>query len=187
MNVTILSGSSRLNNNTIRLAKAIQKIYPKSQIVDYQHYDLPNFNEDEFKIGETKFQRELILSIDKADLLFILTPEYNWFPTAEIINTIHWLGGNSTAHIFDNMVVATAGVSVGRGGRMPAVQLTYVMNKVFSFFNLNSICSPKTFEAQEILNCIAEDGKLLDNQMFNKGLDTFVSHSLKVAKRWRAN
>ena len=107
-------------------------------------------------------------------------------PFAEIINTVHQLAGDSYKHIFDNKVIATCGVSVGRGGRMPAVQLGYVFNKIFNVFNLNSITSPKTFEAQEVIKCIDSDGNLLGNEAFNKGFDSFVQYSVKVAKRWQA-
>ncbi|MEJ6661463.1 MAG: NADPH-dependent oxidoreductase, partial [Bacteroidia bacterium] len=79
---------------------------------------------------------------------------------------------------------ATVGVSAGRGGRMPAVQLGYVFNKIFNVFDLNSITSPRTFEAQEVTKCIDAEGNLLDNEMFNSGFTEFLNYSMKVAKRW---
>jgi chromate reductase len=186
MKVGILSASARKGNNTIRVAKALAKQIEGSHVVDYQMYDLPNMAEGWLNpAAQTEFQSDLINTIDASDLLIVLTPEYNWFPSAEIINTIHQLGGDSYKHIFDNLVVATVGVSSGRGGRMPAVQLGYVFNKIFNYFNLNSITSPRPFEAQEVTLCIDEDGNLLDNQPFNKGLISFVNYSLKVAERWQ--
>ena len=80
--------------------------------------------------------------------------------------------------------MATVGVSAGRGGRMPAVQLGYVFNKIFNVFDLNSITSPRTFEAQEVTKCIDAEGNLLDNEMFNSGFTEFLNYSMKVAKRW---
>lgn len=188
MNVGILSGSARKGNNTLRVAKALKKLYPEAVIVDYQEYDLPNFAEGWVNPEkETAFQSHLINTIKNSDLLIVLTPEYNWFPSAEIINTVHQLAGAAYKHIFDNMVVTNVGVSSGRGGRMPAVQLGYVFNKVFNFFALNSITSPRPFEAQEVTACIDEDGNLLDNDAFNKGFKDYLSYSLKVAKRWHVN
>lgn len=188
MNTTIISGSARPKNNTLRAAKAIQKLIAGSTLIDYTAYDLPNFNGDTSNtIGSTPWQKELLSGIEKADLLIILTPEYNWFPTAEIINTVHQLGTAKHAAIFDNKVVAFVGVSAGRGGRMPTVQLSYVFNKVFNFFNLDSITSPKGFEAQEITACVDIDGELLNNQAFNTGLKQFVNYSIKVAQRWQRN
>ena len=138
MKVCILSGSARKNNNTLRVSKALSKQFSESVIVDYQEYDLPNFNQGGVpKNNQTEFQAKLIDSIEKSDLLFVVTPEYNWFPTAEIINTIHQLAQNDYAHIFDQKVIATVGVSAGKGGRMPAVQLITVLNKIISYFNSN--------------------------------------------------
>ncbi|MDG1721132.1 MAG: NAD(P)H-dependent oxidoreductase [Bacteroidia bacterium] len=188
MRVCILSGSARKNNNTLRVAKAISNNFIDSVIVDFQDYDLPNFNQTCIsKKNLSGFQSKLINSIEKSDLLFVISPEYNWFPTAEIINTIHQLAQEDYIHIFDHKVIATVGVSAGRGGRMPAVQLVTVINKIIGFFNLESIISGNTFEVQEVTRCIDGEGLLLDNEQFNKGLTSFINYSLKVAERWHLN
>ncbi|MEY2923502.1 MAG: hypothetical protein RLZZ337_42 [Bacteroidota bacterium] len=188
MNVTIISGSARKGNNTLRVAFAIQKLMKDAEVIDFQEYDIPNFNEDFTDKGnETPFQKKLISAINESNLLFVLTPEYNWFPSAEVINMVHQLATSQYIHIFDEKVISTVGVSAGRGGRMPAVQLGYVFNKIIGFFKLNSITSPHTFEAQEVVKCIDEEGNLLDNEMFNKGFRLFVEHSAKVAQRWHHN
>ncbi len=119
--------------------------------------------------------------------MFVVTPEYNWFPTAEIINTIHQLAQEDYIHIFNHKVIATVGVSAGKGGRMPAVQLVTVLNKIIGFFKLDSMTSSNSFEVQEVTKCIDNDGVLLGNEPFNKGFLSFVSYSLKVAKRWQFN
>ncbi|MDA8885953.1 NAD(P)H-dependent oxidoreductase [Bacteroidia bacterium] len=188
MKIGIISGSARSGNNTLRVAKAISNILNNTEIVDFQSYDIPSFAEGGLDKGkETEFQLDLIRVWQESDLVFVLSPEYNWFPSAEVINMINQLGNNDYKHIFDNKVVSTIGVSAGRGGRMPAVQLGYVINKIFSFFKLNSITSPKNFEAQEITQCIDSEGNLLDNQMFNDGLTSFLDYSVKVAKRWQVS
>jgi chromate reductase len=188
MKVGILSGSARKGNNTLRVALALKKLVDNCEVVDFQEYDLPNFAEGWVNpASETPFQQHLIKTIKDADLLIVLTPEYNWFPSAEIINTVHQLAGAAYKHIFDNTVVTTVGVSTGRGGRMPAVQLGYVFNKIFNVFDLNSITSPRTFEAQEVLKCIDAEGNLLDNEIFNKGFVDYLEYSMKVAKRWQVS
>ncbi len=185
MKVAIISGSARKNNNTVKAAKAINKLVENSVLVDFQNYDLPSFAEGSLVRGEeTSFQKQLVDAIDNCDLLFVLTPEYNWFPTSEVINMVHQLANDRYSSIFNNLVVANIGVSSGRGGRMPAVQLGYVFNKIFNYFNLDSITSPKTFEVQEISQCIDHDGNLLSNEAFNSGFKDFLAYSVKVAKRW---
>ena len=48
MNVAIISGSARANNNTLRVAKAIQlhltNLNHLSSVVDFTFYDLPLIN-----------------------------------------------------------------------------------------------------------------------------------------------
>ncbi|MFY0644015.1 MAG: NAD(P)H-dependent oxidoreductase [Bacteroidia bacterium] len=188
MKVAILSGSARLDNNTIRVARAIQKELGEGVIVDYRTYDLPNANQESMHKGNlTEFQTSLVNAIDEAQLLFVLTPEYNWFPSAEIVNTVHQLASNEFRHIFHDKVAAFVGVSTGRGGRMPAVQLSYVFDKIFNVFNLHSISSPKKFESQFTTQCIDEEGVLLDNEAYNQGFKEFVQYSLNVARRWHSN
>jgi len=45
MKITVLSGSARKGNNTLRVAKAIKKIYLETTIIDYQEYDIPSFSD----------------------------------------------------------------------------------------------------------------------------------------------
>lgn len=185
MKIAVISGSARKNNNTLRVAHAIRQQLPEAEVVDFQDYDLPSFADGSIDPEHlSEFQEKLIGSIENSDLLFVLSPEYNWFPTSEIINMVHQLANKKFKHIFDQMVVATIGVSTGRGGRMPAVQLGYVFNKIFNFYSLNSITSPKTFEVQEVLKCIDSEGNLLENSAFNDGFTEFLDYSVKVAKRW---
>ena len=153
MKVTILSGSARLDNNTIRVAKAIQKEIGEATIIDFRPYDLPNANQDSMHPDNlTEFQKGLVEAIDEAELLFVLTPEYNWFPSAEIVNMVHQLASKEFRHIFHDKVAAFIGVSTGRGGRMPAVQLSYVFDKIFNVFNLHSISSPKSLNLNLLHN-----------------------------------
>ena len=188
MKTAIISGSARLDNNTMRVALAIQAMLEEAHIVDMRAYDLPNANEGFLNKGSlTPFQKELIDSIDEAELLIVLTPEYNWFPSAEVVNMVHQLASKDFSHIFDNMVAAFVGVSTGRGGRMPAVQLSYVFDKIFNVFHLQRISSPKKFESQFTTQCISEQGVLLDNELYNKGLKDFVHYSINVADRWHSN
>ena len=61
MKVGIISGSARKGNNTLRVAKAIQKELNNGIIVDFQEYDLPNFAEGWVAPdSETSFQQHLI-------------------------------------------------------------------------------------------------------------------------------
>jgi chromate reductase len=64
MNIAILSGSARANNNTIRVGKALtlrlQNLAHQVSLVDFQQYDIPLINQGNIEESSfTSFQKEL--------------------------------------------------------------------------------------------------------------------------------
>lgn len=189
MKVAIISGSARIGNNTLRVAKAMQRVIHEhgvsSEITDFQYYDLPFINAGSLSPDDlTQFQHKLIQNIDQSQLVIILTPEYNWFPSAELVNMVHQLGTKTFRHLFDDKVFAFCGVSTGRGGRMPTVQLSYVFDKIINVFNTHSITCPKKFESQFTTQVLDAEGNSLGNSEYDKGLTSFIAYALHTAERW---
>lgn len=188
MNIQIQSGSPQKNSQSLRVAKAIHNSVSTehtSSIVDFNNYDIPFINAGSVKKSAfTPFQKQLIEGWDAADLVFVISPEYNWFPSAEIINTIHQLGSRDFKHLFDNKVFAFVGVSSGRGGRIPTMQLTTIYNKLFNVFSTHAISSGKTFESQFTSKVLDENGNSLGNAEYDKGLSAFVNYSVELSQRW---
>lgn len=188
MNIQIQSGSPRKDSLSLRAAKAIHKhvgTEHTSSVVDFNNYDIPFINAGSVKKGAfTPFQKQLIEGWDAADLVFVISPEYNWFPSAEIINTIHQLGSPDYKHLFDNKVFAFVGVSSGRGGRIPTMQLTTIYNKLFNVFSTHAISSGKTFESQFTGQTLDENGNSLGNAEYDKGLSAFIDYSVELSQRW---
>lgn len=189
MNIAILSGSARANNNTIRVGKAIQHLLNnlghEVSLVDFQHYDIPLVNQG--PIDEsiyTPFQQQLADGMKAAHIIIIITPEYNWSTTPEILNFLHRMGDRKFKHLFDEKVFATVGVSTGKGGKAPALHLHTILNKIISFTDLNSFVSPKIFEAHYTKEVLDENGQALGNDIFNAGLDDFINYTLRMATRW---
>jgi chromate reductase len=81
-------------------------------------------------------------------------------------------------------VFATVGISSGRGGRIPAVQLGTVLNKLIGFMNCHSIVSAKIFESQFTPAVLDENGNSMNNAEYDKGLEEFVSYTLKLSERF---
>lgn len=189
MKVAIISGSARIGNNTLRVARAmkqqIQNNGHTAVITDFQEYDLPFINAGSLAPGQlSSFQEQLIGNIDEAQLVIIITPEYNWFPSAELVNMVHQLGTKAFRHLFENKVFAFCGVSTGRGGRMPTVQLSYVFDKIFNVFNTHSITCPKKFESQFTTQVLDADGNSMGNAEYDKGLSAFLEYALQTTARW---
>ncbi len=190
MKITILSCSSRAQSNTARVGKAIQHYiefqHPEMGIhqPDFVHYDIPFFNEKALsREGLSSFQEELVQALEQSQLVFLLSPEYNWFPSAEAVNMIHQLGSGRFRACWDNKVWATVGVSSGRGGRIPAVQLSYVVNKVIGHLGLQSVVSAKNFESQFTPQVLSTEGHSLGQAEYDKGLFDFIEYNLDLAKK----
>lgn len=189
MNVSILSGSSRPNNNSIRIAKAIESkckiLKADTSLVDFKNYDLPFFNQGNVKKDNmSSFQEHLYTSMADADLVVIVTPEYNWLPSSELINMIDQYGVSEFRDIFEGKVFAFVGISSGMGGRMPTVQLSYAFDKIISFMGTHSITCPKKFEAHHVHAAIDPNGGFVDQNPMEKHLDRFLSYCMQTAQRW---
>lgn len=189
MNIQIQAGSPQENSLTLRVAKAIAKQIGSEHthsIVDFHHYDIPFINQGSVEMDNlTPFQQQLINGWADAKLVIVLSPEYNWFPSAELINMLHQLGSRQHKNLFDGKVFAFAGISNGRGGRMPTMQLTTVYNKLINVLATRSFSSGKTFESQFTQNVLDENGDSLGNAEYDKGLKSFVDYSLDMASRWQ--
>lgn len=186
--IGILAGSSRNQSNTSRVGFAIRRILlsrgiPDSGIAlpDFTQFDIPFSNRGD--IGKDKlspFQQSVYEAMAHSRLVFILTPEYNWFPSAEIINMINQFGSRQFSECWEGKLFATCGISSGRGGRIPAVQLTYVINKLINVMDLHSIVSPKVFESQFTPKVLDAEGNSLGNAEYDAGLEKFVDYNLTL-------
>jgi chromate reductase len=190
MNISILSGSARTDNNTIRVGKAIalrlQEAGHTATLVDFIQYDIPLMNQggiDEENL--TVFQKELADSMRAADAILIITPEYNWSTTPEILNFLHRMSDRRFKDLFDQKVFATVGVSTGKGGKAPALHLHSILNKIISFTDLDSLVSAKIFEAHYTKEVLDENGHSLGNTMFDAGLNDFINYTLRITERWK--
>lgn len=188
MRIAVLSGSARTNNNTIRVAYAIQRVMEVShqvKVVDFRAYDIPLMAQGGLKADYlTNFQKELIHAMDEAHVVIIITPEYNWSTTPEILNMLHFLPEKPFNSLFSNKIFATVGVSTGKGGKAPALHLMQILNKVISFGNHESFVSPRIFESHFTKGVLDEDGKSLGNELYDKGLSDFCEYTERMAARW---
>jgi chromate reductase, NAD(P)H dehydrogenase (quinone) len=188
MNISIISGSARTDNNTIRVARAIKHLHGDGAvIVDFQQYDIPLVAHGDIDSQAlTPFQQQLCNSMIAADIIYIITPEYNWSTTPEILNWLHRFGDKDYKPLFDNKVFALVGVSTGKGGKAPALHLTGVLNKIISFMDLQSFVSPKLFESHYTKDVLDEEGRLRGNAEYEKGLVDFVKYTNEMAVRWKS-
>lgn len=190
MHIAILSGSARANNNTLRVGKALelrlQKLGHQTSLVDFQQYDIPLINQGGInELTFTSFQKDLANAMSAANTIIIITPEYNWSTTPEILNFLHRLGDKTFKHLFNEKVFATVGVSTGRGGKAPALHLHSILNKIISFTDLDSFVSSKIFESHHTKEVLDENGHSQGNEMYDMGMDDFIQYTLRMTTRWQ--
>lgn len=190
MKIALISTSSRKNSNSLRFVSHLRHILAEDaqhevSIVTFEEYDIPLVGQGSVaKEDLTPFQQELISTWEAADLVIFAMPEYNWTAPPQATNLLHQLGGPAFKHLFDNKVFAMAGVSNGRGGRQPALDMTTVVNKIISFTNGYSIVSPKLYESHETDKNLDEDGQFIGHEVYERTAKAFLTYTLNVAQRW---
>ncbi len=190
MQICIISGSARANNNTHRVSLAIElllKANHEISVIDFKEFDIPSLAQGGLKTNAlTQFQQNLIDSLFKAEVVVMVSPEYNWSATPEILNMLNLVPNKPFDQIFNNKVFAFVGVSTGKGGKVPALQMMQIVNKLISFSNNDSIVSSRIFEAHFVKEVLNESGESLGNPMFDKGLNDFCDYTIRIANRWFA-
>lgn len=190
MKIALISTSSRKNSNSLRFVKYIQHLLAEEglhevSIVNFEHYDIPFVGQGSVKPDSlTPFQQELIKTWESADLVIFAMPEYNWTAPPQATNTIHQLGTPSFKHLFNDKIFAMVGISNGRGGRQPALDMTTVINKTISFTNSYSIVSPKLYESHETDKNLDENGQFVGHEVYERTAKAFLHYTLHVAQRW---
>lgn len=190
MHITLLATSIRPHSNTLRFIHFLQHLlaeHPQHSVsvVSFENYDLPFVGQAVLKPEQlTPFQKTLIDAWEKADLVIIAMPEYNWTAPAQATNMIHHFGGPAFKHLFSNRTFALAGISNGRGGRQPALDVGVVLNKMISFTNSDSIVSPKIYESHETDKNLNPDGTFAGHEVYDNTARNFLNYSVSVAQRW---
>lgn len=191
MNIAVIATSPRKNSNSLRFAKYLQQVAQESgvdevTVVDFHLFDIPSVGRGVInKNALTDFQQALIGAWEQADLVIFVTPEYNWTVNGDLLNALHQLGSKDFMHLFNDKTFALAGVSAGRGGKIPCLELTTVINKIINFTNQYSVVSPRIYESHETPKNLDEHSKSVGNDIYEDTVKAFVDYSITVAKRWK--
>lgn len=191
MNVLIISASPRDESLSLRfsiyLKYEIEKHNPASnvQIIGFESFDFPSSGRSSVNPYQlSPFQKKLIEAWADADLVFFCLPEYNWTTSGEVFTLLEQLGTKSFSHLFDEKVFAMVGISSGRGGRIPALEVGKVIEKLISFLGKLAVVSPKIFEAHEVGLNLSESSLSVGNSAFEKWVADFIHYTLRFQNRW---
>ena len=191
MNISIICTSPREGSQTLRFGQYLKSIFEnqdaenKISIIDFEDFDIPAIGKGKVDPNNlSDYQSKLIQIWAKSDLIVFCSPEYNWTTNGEIFIMFDQLGSKNFEYLFENKVFAFAGVSSGRGGKIAALDVSKVVNKLVSFQNKLSIVSPKIYESHETGKNILDDFKSSGNIVFEAGVLNFVQYSLALTNKW---
>ena len=190
MKIAVISTSPRQGSNSLKAARYLENTLRESgqeevELLDFEGVDIPMVGRGSLdKEKLTPFQQKLIRTWEAAEVVIFTVPEYNWTTSGELINALHQLGGKPFASLFHEKVFALVGVSSGRGGRRPCLEMTILLNKLISFLNQTSVVSPKLFESHDTGKNLDEAGNSTGNGTYEKGVQDFLDYTLKIAHRW---
>lgn len=188
MRATIISGSARENNNSIRVAKALLKLLEKkhtASIIDFRTYDIPLMAQGGLNKNKlSDFQKNLIENLSESNIIIMVSPEYNWSITPELLNMFDIFGEVEFKKLFNNKIFAFVGVSSGKGGKAPCLHLMQISNKIIGYTQSHSVVSAKIFESHFTNNMLDEDGNFTETGEYENGLKAFVNYTLTMAEIW---
>ncbi|GHB85565.1 NADPH-dependent FMN reductase [Persicitalea jodogahamensis] len=192
MKVAIISTSPRQDSNSLKVAKYLKSLFgaheSDTSLFDFREIDIPMVGRGSLDPQNlSAFQQGLIQVWGEADLVVMAVPEYNWITSGELINALHQLGKKPFLRLFDDKVFALVGVSSGRGGRQPCLEVAMIVNKLIGFNKQVSVVSPLYFESHETGKNLEEDGTPTGNEVYTKGVIDFVDYTLRVARRWHGD
>jgi chromate reductase len=193
MRVFLISASPRQNSITSRFTQYLESVFlqinPEIQTsrIDFDTFDFPAIGKG--NVGPenlSPFQSQLVEGWRNADLIVLCSPEYNWTANGEVFIMLDRIGSRKFQDLFEEKVFAFCGVSSGRGGRQPALDMQKVLGKVVSFLGGISIVSSKILEAHDTEKNLNETGFSNGNQVFERSAEDFARYSFSLADRWRA-
>ncbi len=170
--IAVLVGSIREGSLNHAFAKAVEAQLPEGVSFDYvQLGTLPLFDQGQ----EESMPAEVIAlkqTIEAADGVFVVTPEYNRGYPGVLKNAIDWASRPGGQNSFNDKPSVLAGVS---GGSLGATQAQSQLRNVLVYLNTHLMGQPEAYINGRTF--FAEDGSVVD------GSQAFVqSYAQALAK-----
>lgn len=191
MNILVLSTSPRAGLTlrfSLYFSRYLSERYPDARIhrLDFTGFDITPLGKGIFPSDPlSNFQRELLENWSQADLIIFCSPEYNWTASAETFILLERLGSRSFREYFEEKVFAIAGISSGRGGRQPALDISRVLSKIIGFLETQSIVSSKILEVHDAGINLDEKAQSIGNATFESAVKAFADYSHRLSQRWK--
>lgn len=178
MHITILSGSTRINRQSHRVALALEKWINRQTGHTVEVLDLAEY---QFPILEEVLQRhpnppdglnDFAERVRRSDAHILVSPEYNGSYTSALKNAVDYLKERE----FSRKVIGIASVSTGMMG---GIRAALAMQQLV--LGIGGYAIPQMFTVGQVNQRFDETGELLD-PAFEKNIKTFLEHFLWLAE-----
>lgn len=112
MKIVLIVGSLRKDSYNLQLARNVEGLLPKGTELEYVSVDLPLFSED-LESNPPQAIVEAAKKVKLADLVMIISPEYNRSIPGGLKNLLDWLSRPCADFALGGKPVAIGGVSTG--------------------------------------------------------------------------
>ena len=165
MRITIISASMRPGSQSLKvsmwLSEHAQTLGVETEVIDLNEARLPMYDASD-DIG--KHAVDILKSIDSSDGFVFVSPEWNGSMSHGLVNMLHYVD-----HELANKPVMLVGVSDGRGGHYPLMQM-----RIMNYKNNHYVISPEVLLVQDSKN-------VLNNHDESEGPDGYVKKRAEYA------
>lgn len=114
--IAVFVGSLREKSSNKALAKALEAVKPEGVEFDYIDINLPLYSEDIENAGFPEEVQKVKNTVESADGVLLVTPEYNRSVPGVLKNAIDWISRPYGASSFTDKPVGIVGSSMGPVG-----------------------------------------------------------------------
>jgi len=123
MNILVISGSTRRGSVNTRLARLVAELRPSDAVtvVDYLAR-LPFYDADLEFAGTPEAVTDLRNAVTAADVVVVVTPEYNGTVPGVLVNAVDWLSRPHDRSVLRNKPILVLSASPTRYGAVRAAE-----------------------------------------------------------------
>ncbi|MBW6474337.1 MAG: NAD(P)H-dependent oxidoreductase [Anaerolineaceae bacterium] len=185
-NIQILgiAGSLRKESYNRKLLKIAQGLLPENTTFEiFDLIDIPLFNEDVEAEGLPAAVAAFRNAIQKADSLFIASPEYNSSITGVLKNALDWASRSYNKQ--PNPLTLKPVAILGAGGRGGTDRSQYHLRSVLNHLNMYVVNKPEVLISMPGRQVFDELGNLTDDfalKLIRQLLQNLVNYTIQLRK-----
>src|SRR5687768_5494827 len=169
MKIAVFVGSLREKSTNLALAKYLEEVAPEGVVFDYVDIRQPLYSEDIEAAGIPDSVQTLKRTVEGADGVLFVTPEYNRSVPGALKNAIDWASRPYGQTSFNGKPVGVVGSSVGPVGTAVAQS---ELRHITLFQNARVMGQPEVYVAN-VSEVFGQDGELLSDR-WGKNLTEYM-------------